>query len=65
MVNSKDRVGLIHKLIDHLIDGGYFRNCVNCAEWKEKENICGLYNRLPPPNVIVTGCLHHSDIIPF
>lgn len=65
MVNSKDRVGLIHKLMDYLIDGGYFRNCVNCSEWKEKEKICGKFNILPPPDVIVTGCLHHSDIIPF
>jgi len=27
--------------------------------------MCMKFNMLPPPDVIVTGCEHHDDMIPF
>ena len=44
---------------------GYGRNCVNCDNWKSKEQQCGLWNALPPAEVIVTGCEKHTDLVPF
>lgn len=52
-------------LVDHLIDMGLFRNCLNCGEWNEKTEICKKYNLRPPVTIIVTGCENHSDLIPF
>ena len=52
-------------LATYLWGKGYGRNCVNCDRWKPKEQQCGLYNALPPAEVIVTGCKDHTDLIPF
>lgn len=50
--------------------------CLNCMEWREethtdatgavtKRQFCGRYNAVPPPIVIVTGCVEYEQDIPF
>jgi len=66
---NPDRIKAISDLsycfVEMLVDHGFFRSCLNCSEWNKKEDKCNKFKCLPPPEVIVTGCEHHSDIIPF
>lgn len=64
-----DRMGSLHKLAKAFHDLGFFRNCLNCDQWQKnyttKEQRCGKFQAMPPPEVLVVGCEHHSDLIPF
>lgn len=64
-----DRTASLQNFTESLRDMGLFRNCLNCSEWQKnyttKEQRCGKYLVLPPPEVIVVGCPQHSDFIPF
>lgn len=42
-------------------------SCLNCINFKEEKEICGLVNKRPPARVIAYGCEHWEDIdtIPF
>lgn len=42
-----------------------FTNCTNCEHWRHQQELCGKWNARPPATVIVVGCEHHSDEIPF
>lgn len=47
---------------------GLFRTCGNCRNMaKTGDPVCALYNRIPPIDVIMTGCENHDDEhdIPF
>ena len=49
---------------DMMLEAGLFKSCLNCWQWKEKEEICGKYSRRPPAKIIVSGCPEHEDL-PF
>jgi len=38
-----------------------FQNCLNCVHWKDKEDLCGLYNKKPPAEIIVYSCPSYAD----
>lgn len=38
-----------------------FQNCLNCLNFREKEEICILANQRPPAKVIVYGCPMYED----
>lgn len=42
-------------------------SCLNCINFKEKEELCGLVNQRPPARVIAYGCPRWEDVdeIPF
>jgi hypothetical protein len=66
---NPDRVKAIndvaHWLTEILVDNGFFRSCLNCSEWNKDLDLCFKFKVKPPTKVIVTGCEHHSDVIPF
>lgn len=53
----------IQKLMEALKDKGLFNNCLNCNHWKDDK--CGKFDQLPPPEVIVKGCPEHTHWMPF
>lgn len=65
------------KLQNSLIRSGSIKTCTNCEHWRlvhgmktllGKANLdrhCGKYSMVPPPDVIVTGCVEHVEDIPF
>lgn len=61
-----------------LVDRCMLITCINCDHWEAAEKTdlitgeiivqephCGLFKQLPPPEVIVYGCPHWVDYIPF
>lgn len=57
-------------LVKYLDEMGMFTSCINCEHWIEgppdnRQQLCGLFKARPPTKVIVSGCEHHSDNIPF
>lgn len=67
--DSRMRANPVQTIADdlglYLWNKGYGRNCVNCDNWKTKEQLCGKFNASPPAEVIVVGCPEHTDLIPF
>ena len=64
---NNDRRTVIRKFVETLTDAGLFRYCTNCNHWSKPPNNhgCSKFQAMPPPEVIVVGCEHHSDLIPF
>lgn len=57
-------------ITEWMLEQGLFRSCLNCEHWIEgppnnRQQICGMFKSRPPTSVIVCGCEHHSDNIPF
>ncbi|QDB70841.1 hypothetical protein [Pseudomonas virus PBPA162] len=54
-----------------LVESGHWKCCLNCCEWGAPDNnqtlqpLCRKYNMVPPPKVIVLGCVEHMPDIPF
>lgn len=49
---------------------GIWSSCINCGHWLENgegmgEPRCGKFNALPPPEVIVLGCIAWLPRVPF
>ena len=42
-------------------------SCINCINFKEQQELCGLVNQRPPAKVIALGCdsWEDKDEIPF
>ncbi len=38
------------------INDGIFQSCLNCEQWKTKENKCEKFGVTPPAEVIVFSC---------
>lgn len=51
--------------VELMVREGWFRSCLNCEFWQDKEEVCRKWKVRPPAKVIVTGCEDHSDEIPF
>jgi hypothetical protein len=53
--------------IERLTKANIYQNCLNCLNWKHKEDICGKYNIKPPTKIIVNSCPDYVDEmeIPF
>lgn len=47
--------------------GFLYRNCLNCENWKEEQDICGKFNAKPPTEILIYACEHYQDNedIPF
>lgn len=39
--------------------------CLNCNEWSEKQGLCWKFNQVPPPDVVVVGCVEWLGTVPF
>lgn len=66
--DAMNKLSLI--LTAYLDEMGMFISCINCEHWIEgppnnRQQICGLFKSRPPTKVIVCGCEHHSDNLPF
>lgn len=67
----QDAMNKLSKIFtDFLMDTGFFKTCLNCEHWIEgpsdnRKQICSKFNARPPTDVIVCGCEHHSENIPF
>ncbi len=46
---------------------GEYQNCLNCDWWRAEPGAgqCGKFKATPPPEVIIKGCPHWEDLIPF
>lgn len=38
-----------------------FQSCINCINFREQTEICGLANQRPPAKIIVFGCPQYED----
>jgi len=75
----EERDAAITKHQHILLKAALWRSCLNCMNWKDKTEVtnekfngqtktykhCGLYQQVPPPDVIVNGCRDWEDDIPF
>jgi len=59
-----------------MIEQQVWQCCVNCINWVKVTRLgpqgvesetfkCGLYNAVPPPEVLVVGCIEYERDIPF
>jgi len=63
-----------------VIEEAQWQTCLNCLHWTQRTTIveqqdgtfitsndeyCGKFNGTPPPRIIVNGCDHHENDIPF
>lgn len=67
-INIRSSVG--YAVLQHMqeIPGAFpFKNCLNCAHFTEKDEMCNKYRSRPPAKVIAYGCPGHVDIdnLPF
>lgn len=61
-----DPVAKISDDLAHYLWGkGYGRNCCNCDLWNKPDQKCNKFQVLPPAEVVIVGCKHHTDLIPF
>lgn len=44
-----------------------YQNCLNCEHWSYGKNLCGKFNTLPPPEILIYSCSEYVDNqdIPF
>ena len=40
-------------------------SCLDCEHFRERKELCVLYNQRPPVRVLVNGCPSFSENIPF
>lgn len=52
-------------LVEQWMNDGLYRSCLNCDHWDQVNEICTTFKERPPAKVIVCGCEHHIDEIPF
>lgn len=45
------------------VKGDKWRCCLNCLEWTTEG--CGKFKAMPPPHIILHGCVEHDYDIPF
>lgn len=64
-VREKAMRELANIFVNFFMENGFFRSCVNCEHWSELGTICTKFEQRPPTRIIVTGCEHHTDNIPF
>ncbi len=55
------------KLSVPVISNEVLQSCLNCENFDEKTETCGVYRQRPPARVIAYGCVSYSDSddIPF
>lgn len=47
------------------IERALWQTCLNCDFWRKDIERCEKFQARPPAVVIVVGCVHHLDEIPF
>lgn len=47
------------------INYGIWQTCLNCDNFQKDRELCAKFNAKPPAVVLVVGCVHHMDDIPF
>lgn len=64
---------------DAAVNAHKWMTCLNCIHWHKRTEIdmrvdpptrtevtdCGMFNAMPPPHIIVSGCKDHEFDIPF
>lgn len=54
---------LVHEI---LVAGGRFKNCYWCNYFNHDKDVCKLKNnKRPPARIIIKGCKHFTNDIPF
>lgn len=48
----------IEKIIE---DRNVYRSCLNCINFREKQELCGLAMQRPPARIIAYGCPQYED----
>ena len=66
------RENALREFAASLMDTGFFRSCLNCDHWTNEDSktfppeTCKRFNNArPPARIIATGCIEHTDSIPF
>ena len=66
---SYDLQSAIHGIIIKTIEttDPLYKSCLNCNQFNEQKELCGLANQRPPARVIAYGCPSWEDVdeIPF
>jgi hypothetical protein len=74
MINNSAKMellGAVQQLHDHVanmsnkVEAKEADNCLNCAFFKEKKEICRKYKMRPPARTIAEGCPEWDIDIPF
>ena len=49
----------------NMIKAAKWTTCLNCEYWDHDLAQCGKFEARPPAEVVVIGCEHWLDVIPF